>query len=102
MSITPPRLMLGIGNTPLSPLGKNAGRYLNPYRGRPFTDTQRRVGKRGGERGKPVKVANNGWLRQSSIRASGLGLVTPSHRTESPSVIYHREVVSERNSIRRL
>ena len=64
-------MMLGVGKTPLGPLGKNAGPHLNPYRGRQFTDTQRRVGKRVGERGNPSKVADNGWLRQSSVRASG-------------------------------
>ena len=71
----------------LKPVGEERGAILKSVQRPPIYGHAAHSWEAWRRTGKPVKVANNGWLRQSSIRASGLGLVTPSHRTESPSVI---------------
>jgi len=71
----------------LKPVGEERGAILKSVQRPPIYGHAAHSWEAWRRTGKPGKVANNGWLRQSSIRASGLGLVTPSHRTESPSVI---------------
>ena len=71
----------------LKPVGEERGAILKSVQRPPIYGHAAHSWEAWRRTGKPVKVANNGWLRQSSIRVSGSGLVLSAHRTESPSVI---------------